>query len=56
MLIGLMNTLSGALAIVPPLGGLLAGWLGYEATFAMATVPAVAALALSLGLHPARPA
>lgn len=51
-LIGLMNTLSGFLAVVPPLGGLLAGWLGYEATFVAASVPALVGLLLSLGLRP----
>jgi hypothetical protein len=50
-LIGLMNTLAGFLAIVPPLGGLLAGWLGYEATFLAASLPALCGLALSFGLQ-----
>lgn len=51
VLIGLMNTLSGSLAIAPPLGGLLASLLGYEAAFAAAAVCAVAGLALSTQLH-----
>lgn len=51
VLIGLMNTLGGTLAVMPPLGGLLAGWLGYEATFAAAAVPAAAGLVLSLRLR-----
>jgi MFS family permease len=50
VLIGLMNTLSGSLAIMPPLGGLLAGLFGFEATFAVAAIPAAAGLVLSLGL------
>jgi MFS family permease len=50
VLIGLMNTLTGTLAIMPPLGGLLAGLFGFEATFAVATIPAAASLVLSLGL------
>lgn len=50
-LIGLMNTLAGFLAIVPPLGGLLAGWLGYEATFLAASLPALGGLVLSFGLR-----
>jgi MFS family permease len=50
ILIGLMNTLSGSLAIMPPLGGLLAGWFGYEVTFAVATIPAAAGLILSFDL------
>ncbi|HEX5415198.1 MAG TPA: MFS transporter [Chloroflexota bacterium] len=50
-LIGLMNTLSGFLAIVPPLGGLLAGWLGYEATFLAASLPALVGLGLSFALR-----
>jgi predicted MFS family arabinose efflux permease len=49
VLIGLMNTLGGTLAVVPPIGGLLAGWFGYEATFAVASIPAATALFLSLG-------
>ncbi len=51
VLIGLMNTLGGVLAIAPPIGGLLAGSLGYEATFAAAAIPAAAGLILSLGLR-----
>jgi MFS family permease len=54
VLIGLLNTLGGILAVVPPLGGLLAGWLGYEATFVAAAVPAAAALVLSFRLKVAR--
>jgi MFS family permease len=50
VLIGLMNTLSGTLAVMPPLGGLFAGWLGYEAVFAMAMAPAAIGVTLSLGL------
>jgi MFS family permease len=50
VLIGLMNTLSGSLAVMPPLGGLLAGLFGFEATFAFATIPAAAGFVLSLGL------
>jgi MFS family permease len=56
VLIGLMNTLSGTLAVTPPLGGLVAGWLGYEAVFALAMVPALVGVTLSLGLRPASPA
>ena len=48
ILIGLMNTLAGTLAIMPPLGGLLAGTFGSEATFAVAALPAAAGLVLSL--------
>ncbi len=51
ILIGLMNTLGGTLAIMPPLGGLLAGWFGYEATFAVAAIPAAVGLVLSLRLR-----
>jgi MFS-type transporter involved in bile tolerance (Atg22 family) len=51
ILIGLMNTLNGSLAIAPPLGGLLAGWYGYEATFAVALLPIAAGLFLSFGLR-----
>jgi MFS family permease len=54
VLIGLMNTLSGSLAVMPPLGGLLADVLGYDATFAVATIPAAAGLLLSLGLSSAK--
>jgi MFS family permease len=54
VLIGLMNTLSGVLAIVPPLGGLLVTWLGYEATFAVAILPGAAGLLLSLRLRHVR--
>ncbi|MGH2457842.1 MAG: MFS transporter [Chloroflexota bacterium] len=50
VLIGLMNTLSGVLAVAPPIGGLLAGLFGYEAAFAAAAVCAGAGLAVSLGL------
>lgn len=50
VLIGLMNTLGGVLAIVPPLGGLLAGWLGYEAAFLAAALPAILGVALSVKL------
>lgn len=53
VLIGLMNTLSGSLAIAPPLGGILAGVFGYEAAFAVAAVCAAAGLALSMRLHAA---
>jgi predicted MFS family arabinose efflux permease len=51
ILIGLMNTLNGSLAIAPPLGGLLAGWFGYEATFAVALLPIAVGLFLSFGLR-----
>ena len=51
VLIGLMNTLSGVLAVVPPIGGLLAGWFGYQAAFAAALLCAAAGLALSLRLR-----
>ncbi|MBI2940276.1 MAG: MFS transporter [Chloroflexi bacterium] len=54
VLLGLMNTLGGTLAVAPPIGGLLAGWFGYEATFMAAAVPALAALALSGRLGAAR--
>lgn len=51
VLIGLMNSLGSVLAVAPPLGGLLAGALGYEAAFAAAIVPVGAGLFLSLGLN-----
>ncbi|MBX6770768.1 MAG: MFS transporter [Chloroflexi bacterium] len=51
VLIGTMNTLSGALAIAPPLGGVLAGWLGYEAAFTAAAVCATLGLGASLRLR-----
>ena len=51
VLIGLMNTLSGVLAVLAPLGGLLAGFFGYGAAFAVAAVPAAVGLALSFRLH-----
>ncbi len=50
VLIGLMNTLSGVLAIAPPIGGLLASLYGYEAAFAAAAICAGAGLVVSLGL------
>jgi hypothetical protein len=56
ILIGLMNTLNSVLAIAPPLGGLLAGWAGYEATFVATLVPIAAGLVLSFGLRLERPA
>jgi MFS family permease len=51
VLIGLMNTLSGPLAIMPPLGGLLAGWFGYDATFVASMIPALLSVVLGLGLR-----
>jgi MFS family permease len=50
VLIGLMNTLSGLLAIGPPLGGLIAGWLGFEAAFLTAALFAAGGFVLSWGL------
>ncbi len=50
VLIGLMNTLSGILAILAPLGGLLASTFGYSATFAVAALPATLGLVLSFRL------
>lgn len=54
VLIGLMNTLSGSLALAPPLGGLLAASLGYEATFVAAALCAGCGLGLSLHVRPPR--
>jgi MFS family permease len=56
VLIGLMNTLSGLLAVAPPIGGLLADWLGFEAAFAAAALCAGAGLALSAWLRVAESA
>jgi MFS family permease len=51
VLIGLMNSLGGVLAVAPPLGGLLAGALGYEAAFAASILPVGAGVLLSFGLN-----
>ena len=51
VLIGLMNTLNSILAFAPPLGGLIAGLAGYEATFIVTLIPIAVGLALSFGLQ-----
>lgn len=56
VLLGLMNTLSGSLALAPPLGGLLADLLGYDAVFAAAIFCAGCGLGLSLRLRVPEPA
>jgi Major Facilitator Superfamily len=55
VLIGLMNTLNSVLAFAPPLGGLIAGWAGYEATFVVTLIPIAAGLIISFGLRMEQP-
>lgn len=55
VLIGLMNTMNSVLAFAPPLGGLIAGWAGYEATFVVTLIPIAAGLVLSFGLQLEQP-